>query len=40
MVKKREDPGVPGEFVEICGQCEDKILYEKLMKKVILQYIL
>jgi hypothetical protein len=34
MVKKREDPGVLGEFVEICAQCEDKILYDKLMKKV------
>lgn len=33
-MKKREDPIVYGEFVDICFQCEDKILYDKVIKRV------
>jgi hypothetical protein len=33
IIKKREDPVISGEFVEICSRCEDSILQEKLMKK-------
>ena len=37
IVKKREDPAVPGEFVDICRDCENNILFERLNARVCIK---